>query len=557
MRGPYLVETDGYSDGEGGIGPGEVNDRSRLVSNSHVPKPAEEGLPANGSWVGWQPIPNPRAGYLEPQFIAWDGPPQTRPLTKASSALDTLANLTLRNGLAGLIGSGWTKVGFDPARFIKSGAVWYTGAKPTDDKKSFCLFGLPRLQPNNFTTTFRGILLRFAAGGDTKKEEKPFWPHEGPNGEPVFSVGTDPEGRTPAQQAGMAIWNPDPNKREEYDDRWILVPEANLKARFKVVKFDFDLIRLPPAYTTSPVGSGTADHVYGLHWEGKRKTGWWEKVQSAFSSVVGAVFYWSAPLMWMGRSLLFAPTAPVALDPGQEASANSMPTNFKSFSRAATRVYSKAAKIRSITMAKTDPSKAPPLVLDGVIWSRELSIDTPFKYAGKGVLGGEPPSGTTAGEGLLTGPVLPVRGRREEIDASGFYNDIAKDPIYTDNYINIIYQGGSGNELRATQMLKVKSSTTGSLGSPTVDGTVFSTHGVKPEGTVFIEGNYVCGVLNKQQSLTDSMFVVHYDFPVLYKPKTWMPGEADAGKLKSRWYDGDWHQCAVSPRIAHYYDKEQ
>jgi hypothetical protein len=542
MRGPYTVDIEGLPEGEGGYGPQDPQDASKPVSNAYLKTHAQRN-----EWSGWALVPNPRAAVAKRQGLIFERP-QCRPKARVGGLSTTLQAIS-----SGLIG-----LGTDPGVFIPENSVWFTGVKAKSDKE-FSLIGDPR---GYFQfSCFRGKKVRLASGGQPQVEA--YWPTDD---NPQSGSRLDLDGQFLPLPTG--------------DDNWYLLPEANLKARLHAVRLNQvgfnwrELVSLnwPISLRYNVVlhdgrnsPGGVATNVYGMHWEPVRTRG---ILGSALDLLIGlsplTVLVNPALLVFnvLNPSSFFSGSVP--LGPGGASGTvakHSLPPNFKGvYARAATRVYRKAARIKSFVDAARDGRDAR-LVLDGVLWAREeLKLTRPFQYVGKGILGAKPsggdagsgpgPGGTASQDATITGPIVPAKRRDEEVAESGLAGEQA-----TENYLTLVWQGHAENATGGSQMLSLALASGATLNPSTrdysFDGTIYSTHGLKSEsGEALILGNYVCGVVNKSRTSASSKIVVDYNQDLLRKKR----GET-ADDTVNRYMKGGWHAVAVSHRVVGYQER--
>lgn len=563
LRGQLTVESEGFPGGEGGYGPFDKEDTtSRKPASPFFLRPENYSGRDEGklSWDGWHLIPNPRAGVSKREVV-FKGRPQVRPHTTPSGFVQTIVGGATNAPLLSAGGSVYTRLGADPGLYIPENQSWYTGFKdPTG--KEFSLIGNPREPAGTLQgmSTFRGLRFRLESGKQELVDAAAYWP-------------VDDNGTMPADNVGTTMFDP-PNPT---DKNWYIAPEGNLKLKCKVVKFNHpginlaDLIRLRnpfnlrynlELYDRDPHPGGIMpSQLYALHWEPLRERGVTDSFLDAVKAITPVFMIYSPAFLLFGvldaRAFFSSPVPAGAEELKNGVPKKSLPVNFKGvYSRAATRIYQKAGRIRSIVEGQRGGQPAK-LVLDGVIWARELKVEAPIDYLGKGILGSEPNPDVTTQDAVVTAPIKPFRDREDEATANGSKKVDGFDPANyeTTNYLTLVYQGASDNATSATQMVTVKSRDA----AFDVDGTVFSTHGVKPDGgnkTLILNGNYVCGLINKQKIADDAKVVVNYNHKLLARRKP--PKQAPAtGDVGVRFTNGDWHTLAVSPRISGFFEKEK
>jgi hypothetical protein len=554
MRGQLTVEAEGLPGGEGGYGPFDKDDSSKrkpLSPNFLVP----ENMTGDLAWDGWHVMPNPRAGVMKREGFVGSRA-QARPHTTPSGFVQTVVGGLTNAPIFSAAGSAYTRLGADPGLYIPENQSWYTGFRePTG--KEFSLVGNPKVTADKLAglSTFRGLRFRMESGNQQPVDPQAYWP--------IDDIGT-----APADHCGTRIWGPPSN----LEANWYIAPEGNLRLKCKVVKFNHpgfnwaDAIRLRNPfnlrYNLEPddrnphPGGVMAQQLYAIHWEPVRTRGILDSVLDAVKAITPAFMFYNPAFLLFGaldpRAFFSQPVPAGAEELARGVPPKSLPLNFKGvYARAATRMYQKANNIRSVKEARTG-GQAAKLVLDGVIWARELKIEAPIDYLGKGILGSEPNPDVTTQDAVVTAPIKAFRNREEEAGANGskkgtYPNDT--DRFTSNNYLTLVYQGASDNATSATQMITVKSRDAAMM----VDGTVFSTHGVKPDGgnkTLILFGNYICGLINKQKIADDSKVQVEYNERLLARRKHEPATEGE--KIYTK---GDWHALSVSPRVSGFFEK--
>lgn len=563
MRGPYSVEAEGLPNGNGGYGPQQDDQHPKMpVSNFFL---ATLNQQDQLEWKGWHLIPTPRAGVPKRAWVI-SARPQVRPKEQSSAILGTIIGEVVNNvPVISSLGSGTTALGVDPGLFISENQMWYTGVKDHTNKE-FSLVGEPRgdYTKSSGFCAFRGE--KFKLGSDSKKaNSSAYWPAE--------DLETPGGGSNQLRYAGMYLASP---PQDSINDNWYIAPEAQLKLKVHLVRFKHpginwtDLFRLhnPFNFTynialedTSSSPNGVATNMYALHWEPERVRGVLDSILDTVRSIAPIAFFANPALLIfnMDPRSFASGSVPGGPDDFKDVAKRSLPSNYKGvWSRAATRMYAKAGKIRSFVEAGKSGGTGR-LLLDGVLWANELKVEVPFQYVGKGILGADPPAGTgTPQEALITGPVAPVRPRVEEAQAkgdagaNGSWEDENK-RWKTENFISVIYNGFRENQVSASQMLLLKLKSGGS--TPQVfDGSFYSTHGVKPDSgqTASIYGNLVVGVVNKEKIPGDAILQVDYDQKALSRRSPKAEGPDVAVKYFT---SPEWQDCSVSPKVSGYFER--
>ena len=565
MRGPLTVESEGLPGGEGGEGPADKNDPKQVVSNSFLKFADRNGDIKD--WFGWHLIPNPRAGVPKRAGLVLSRP-QVRPRTTSTSFGATFVGEVTNNiPVVSAGGSAFTALGADPGLYISENQVWYTGFKDHTNKE-FSLVGEPRGDPaKGFGfTAFRGE--QFRLDKDTpgqKLDNKAFWPVD------ELEKGMGPNGQKMYKYVGQYLDKPPSST----DSSWYIAPEAFLKIKCHVVKFKHpginwtDLIKLHNPFNfnynlslddTTATPGGVATQLYALHWEPERARGFLDSLLDGIKSLT-PVFMFATPAAFLfnfdPRSF-FSGSVPGSADDFKDVRPKSLPSNYKGvYSRAATRMYKKLGRMRSVVDASKGGDGFAKVLLDGVIWGRELKFDVPMKYTGKGIMGADPESDST--EAVVTGPLIPSRDRIEEAHSrDGVPEDFQNDNRRwtTENFLTMVYQGDPAKAVNGSQMMLLKLKAVGN--QPYFDGSFYSTHGVKPDSntTATIYGNLICHVLNKQRVPDASTMLIDYDERILTRRNNGSgpSGEKPETAIKN-FTGGDWHDCAVSPRVCGYFER--
>jgi hypothetical protein len=197
-----------------------------------------------------------------------------------------------------------------------------------------------------------------------------------------------------------------------------------------------------------------------------------------------------------------------------------------------TRYYHKA--LSDLPPIKRGSSLADFVTLDGVLCFDHLSTapNQPIVYMGKGVIFSDTREPHTIGA-----PVSPVTAR-PPAPAPG--------PADRD-YLTIEVDFDTGGAAGGNEMLTFASSENPS----TVVASVASTQGVKVQNgrQVNIVGNLSCGFINKGQMPGGARLHVYYDSEVLGHH------EADGRSKVGDYTSGNWHQIAVSHKIAGWLDR--
>lgn len=569
MRGPYTVETEGLKTGEGGYGPADKDDPKQVVSNSFL-----KFVNANGDvegWDGWHQIPTPRAGVSKRAWLVI-GKDQVRPKTAQTSFGATIVGEITNNiPVVSAVGAGATALGADPGLYIAENDVWYTGLKDHTGRE-FSLMGEPRGDPTKGFgfSGFRGEQFRLDKDKPSEKiDNVAFWP--------VLELekGGASTGPKPYKYVGQYMDKPPSST----DSSWYIAPEAFLKIKCNVVRFKHpgvnwtDLFRLRNPFNfsynlspndTSSTPGGVATQLYALHWEPPRTRGVWDSIMDGVLALTPAFFFVNPAFLIFNIDPrnFFSGSVPGSSEDFKDVRPKSLPTNFKGvWPRAATRMYKNLAKMRSIAEAtKAGGNTFAKVMLDGVIWSSKLELEAPLQYTGKGIIGAEPPD-KEAHEAVLTGPVIPVRDRIQEAQArdGAGAGDTWQDENRrwtTENFLTVVYQGHKDKVMEANQMILMKLKPVGS--KPLYDASIFSTHSVKPEvgQTVTLYGNLICNVINKKKVHDTSTFLLDYNDRVLPRRNNGAGPVAERPDTAVKNYTGgDWHNCAVSPRVSGYIER--
>lgn len=565
MKGPYTTESEGFPDGNGGYGPADPNDPKQVVSNNFLKFTNNNGDVEK--WEGWHLIPNPRAGISKRAALVLPRD-QVRPYTKSTSIGATIVGeLTNNVPLVSAAGPLATSLGADPGLYIPENEVWYTGFKDHTGKE-FSLCGEPRGKAaDGFGfSCFRGEVFRLEANnGGQKLDGKAFWPAEELSRDQTSGV-------KPFQYVGQYLDNPP----GDIEKNWYIAPEAFLKMKCHVVRFKHpgvnwtDIFRLRNPFNlsynleledTSSTPGGVATQLYGLHWEPVRTRGILDSILDGVFAITPIGMFMAPigffPLFNLDPRAFFSGSVPGGSEDFKDVRQKSLPSNYKGvWSRAATRMYKKLSRMKSMVDAKSSNAEFAKLMLDGVLWSNDMKLETPIQYTGKGIMGGEP-ANQDANEAVVQGPVVPVRPRLEEAQArdgvpADWQNDNRR--WSTENYLTLIWQGVTAKVADGNQMMLLKLKNVGSR--PLIDASVLSTHGVKPDGTVTLHGNLTCNLINKSKMAPTSTFILDYNDRVLARrnPGAGQPAETAATAIEVM-TKGQWHNCAVSPRISGYLER--
>jgi hypothetical protein len=500
LRGPYTLETEGergnWTRGAGGAQP--------RLTNEYF----------DDRWHGWKMIPALRDGIVSragPPIINF-GLPAARPDSRSGWRV-------LPGGIRLLIGGLGVVLDDDPGYYILDGQKWYCETRGGVNPRSFSICGEPVVGAG--LNLFRGVVVKNSGG----------------NRAPIGDV--------------LAVWpGSDVNGLPDLggnEDLLTVEPEGALIGRYNVARYTYDQIDfLLGTYERYRLHrDGTAAGRYGIHWEPRREESYWSRlVGDLLAQGMRIALFAAAPMLPLSGLEIFiigVVTGITATDmstmllnalglgPGRlggltnvETSRvrKALPPDFRPLSRMVTRRYPSLAMLPPLLR----PGPPPVLVLDGVLGFDNLSAVVPFFYRGKGFMFTEaivPPR--------MPAPISPVA--RQGLTAAN----------NTMDYLTIYHGAPGENAYLGGSMLNIEPS--GGASSGTVVASVFSTQGVRSSRRVVIQGNLVCGYVNKSRIPSSGTVHVKYQ-----------PGRLSAAD-RAQYRDGRWHVIALSHRPCHVHDR--
>lgn len=445
VRGPFLVDTVGWTGGTGGRVP------QRQTSSNQ-----------NTEWWGWGVVPATRDGIVArggPAIVNFGMPPMRPNSTGTWRAFTGL--------VAGRFGSAWTDwFNDDPGYYIKDGQRWYCESQSSDGSV-FSIFGKA-----GQLDTFKGLL----------------WLYGNRDRRPV--------GLSDRFARGSVVLHP-----TDDDSRYVIEPEGGLYALYNVVRYTGDSYAFDAYQRYRIRFLQQVQGRLGLHWEKKYTTSWLE--QFVTDLLRGPAIFGSAgliPAMLLPRSIAEAVavtllsfvginTRPGALSelaritPAQLD--NALPPRYRPPARSVTRRYRRFSELPG------QKRRGVPLVMDGIVAFDELDGALPFWYAGRGVIYSESPRAQT-----LVGPIVPARAGDREAS------------------LVIHHEGPAARAHRAEAMLNLRME---GRGNPVI-ASIYATQGLRTSASARIDGNLVCGFLNKSQLPAGTSLDLHYRRPPVLDP---------------------------------------
>jgi hypothetical protein len=360
VRGPFLVDTVGFTNGTGGPVP-----ENPTTSNW------------NTEWWGWGLVPATRDGIMEragPALVNFSMPPMRPDRTGRRRALVGL--------VTGRFGSAWQEwFNDDAGYYIKDGQRYFCESTDTD-ARIFSITGRPGA-PN----LFRGLLVDYV-------ERR-----------------RDVVGTSERFVRGSTLLRP---PAYDEDRRYAIEPEGGLNGVYGVVRFAGDSYGFGAYQYYRLTQLSAMQGRLGLHWERKYTTSWLEQFVTdllRLPAVIGTVGLIPAALIpsSIAQKVAVAVLGFVGINARPnvltelsrirpDEIANTMPPNYRPPARSVTRRHARFSAL------KGQREDGVPVVLDGIVAFEELDGTRPFKYGGRGVIYSESSSAPS-----LVAPISPVR----------------------------------------------------------------------------------------------------------------------------------------------------
>ena len=567
IRGPFIIETEGWDEGNGGLFPwNEVSGYSDINCNGSDGKfnvantyprynddvtMTRSGTKVRHAWHGWAFLPAQRAATVI-NSLHWSAP--ARPLKNDGSFRgslgDFLHSITRYGDIVDLCSN---NANIDPAPtlkltsntdYFKRESRWICAYKKADKyNRTFSVIGDPCDGPGekHQFSMFRGIYGEWThpSIGDAAEAESQ-GSVQVQQTKPTFTP------IRPFWTKTSDWWELDqPNDSDP--KLYCIEPEGMLLSRYNVVKFEvsdgWDGGIFGREYEVTKIGGRNARNQispYSLRWEHEHKESWWR-------FLLRVCGIWSLGII--GNSHINPISYLFGID-GDGTNWNItreqadqikevFPPGFRPIARAAIRKYRKLDNL--IPRASRNSS---PVDIDGVIWCDDLNTESGFTYHGRGMVVSEgllPRDSQEDDKFTLKCPIVPNIPNITVPNTGQLKMDVITndDPQGKDSngrriganphFLTIAHlkfdpkrahEGKNAIVFESNQRDKKK------FGH--VVASVVSEHGVtvKPDQKVNIIGNLVCRFLNKKKIPGDgrgapNLSTLYVSYDARYYPERW------------------------------------
>ncbi len=572
VRGPYMIETEGFSDGTSGgyASPWGKRVGGRPVAAVSYPNTCYPSSKKRWWWHEWALVPALRAATVNHQFMPAPARPFRRECFVQGSLLKTL-------GMINPLQLGWDYIAQhygieDLGAYIEPSVspAWYCAWKDAAAPwRGFSILGDPASVKDEVYgfSMFRGVMGRYVPVDRERPEKglrfRPLQEYVTPTGNWSF---------VPAP----------PEEDEPEENLYAIQPEGLLIGKCRIASFRTRDWAVIGKYYVEVDDEKEILYPYGLRWEYLHKMKWWRLLGRFVSALglgvltiatagtagfaVGALsrvvafassYYGSVAAVTLTGALIGAWGSGALHGGGQVSGAvpwRYYPPMFKPYERAVVR------RVHSLeSLVPPRPDRGDPLLLCGIYGVDSLRSDTPFFYRGKGMIvctaGGGADGAAPAARPKIALPILPASFRmpedparlRKVLDSLG------------DDYLTVVMLDPDPAALaggRSMLVLDCADEASSMIGS------ICSDQGAAPaEGkTVDIYGNLVCRLINKSRipDAEGTALRIRYArflYPEGLEAETRGAGRFPYGRKKDetarvdpRFTDGRWHAVTVSPR---------